>query len=233
MIILHRGAVVKDRADGGNMYGFVFFDLDGTLLNTIDDLAEASNYALETLGCPKHEVGKYKYFVGNGRLKLIERMMPEGSTPEMLEKASELFSEYYGAHSLDHTRPYDGIPELIDKLYESRIKTAVITNKDNVFSGKLIRRFFGDKISAVYGSIPGTPHKPDPYWVERAAADLGADKKDILYVGDSEVDMVLARNACLDSAGVLWGFRTEKELRDNGAKYICSEPSELIGIAVG
>ena len=216
--------------NGGNMYDFVFFDLDGTLLNTLDDLANAGNYALEILGYPTHAIEKYKYFVGNGREKLIERIMPDGSTPDMLKKASDLFAEYYGNHSLDLTRPYDGIPELIGMLYENGVKTAVITNKDNIFSGKLIKRFFGDKISAVYGSVPAKPHKPDPYWVDHAVTGLGADKKDILFVGDSEVDMVTARNSGVDSAGVLWGFRKESELRENGAKYICEKPSDIFDI---
>lgn len=212
------------------MYRFVFFDLDGTLLNTIDDLADAGNYALEQLGYPTHDVEKYKYFVGNGIPKLIERMMPEGSSPEMLEKAGGLFAEYYGMHSEDKTRPYEGIPELVRELFEKGIKTAVITNKDNIFSAELIRRFFGSSITAVYGSIKGTPHKPDPYWVNRAISDLGAEKKEILYVGDSEVDMNTAKNSELDSAGVLWGFRTESELRENGAMFICKKPSDIMKI---
>ena len=212
------------------MFGFVFFDLDGTLLNTIDDLANAGNYALEQLKLPTYDTEQYKYFVGNGIPKLIERILPENSPKELKERAHELFSEFYGAHSEDMTRPYDGITELVCDLHDTGVKTAVITNKDNVFAGKLIRKYFGDKITAVYGSLPGTPHKPDPYWVERALSDLGADKRDVLYVGDSGVDMQTAKNAGLTSAGVLWGFRKENELRENGADHICKKPSEIFDI---
>lgn len=212
------------------MYGFVFFDLDGTLLNTLDDLANAGNYALSRLGLPVYDTEKYKYFVGNGIPKLIERILPENSGDDLKKRAHGLFDEYYSAHSEDMTRPYDGIPELIDALYDAKVVTAVITNKDSVFADVLIRKYFGDKIYRVYGSIPGTPHKPDPYWVNRALSELGADKKDVLYVGDSGVDMQTANNAGLESAGVLWGFRREDELRENGAHHICRTPGELFGI---
>lgn len=212
------------------MFKYVFFDLDGTLLNTLDDLANAGNYALSELGLPTYDTERYKYFVGNGIPKLIERILPENSTKELNDRTHALFSEYYAAHSEDFTRPYDGIPELVCDLYDAGIKTAVITNKDNIFSGELIKRYFGDKITAVYGSIPGTPHKPDPYWVERALSDLNADKRDVLYVGDSGVDMQTAKNAGLKSAGVLWGFRKEDELIENGAVYICKMPSEILDI---
>ena len=212
------------------MIRFVFFDLDGTLLNTIDDLAAAGNYALRVLGLPEHDTEKYKYFVGNGIPKLIERILPAGSSEELTEKAHTLFSEYYGQHSEDMTRPYDGITALLDELGRRGIKTAVITNKDNVFAGELIKRYFGSRLTAVYGSVPGTPHKPDPYWVERALSDFGADTGSVLYIGDSGVDMQTAKNAGLESVGVLWGFRKEDELLENGAEHIVHKPSEILEI---
>jgi len=215
------------------MFGFVFFDLDGTLLNTIDDLAAAGNYALEQQGFDPYPTERYKYFVGNGIPKLIERILPIGSPQELRDKTHELFSEYYGKHSEDMTRPYDGIPELIDELYERGIKTAVITNKDHIFSSELIRRYFGDKITAVYGSVPGIPHKPDPQIVNKALTELGAAREDVLYVGDSGVDMQTAVNAGLTSVGVLWGFRKEDELRENGALYICDTPEKVSEIVFG
>ena len=119
---------------------------------------------------------------------------------------------------------------MLDELCSYGIKTAVITNKDHIYSEKLIRKFFGDRITAVYGSRPGTPHKPDPYWVNIAASGLGADKNDILYVGDSGVDMLTAANAGLESAGVLWGFRDKDELIANGAHIICGKPADLLPI---
>ncbi len=215
------------------MFRYVFFDLDGTLLNTIEDLADAGNYALAKLGFKPYPVERYKYFVGNGIPKLIERILPEKSTAELREKAHELFSEYYGKHSEDKTRPYPGICELIAKLKENSITTAVITNKDHVFSAELIKRYFGDMINAVYGSVPGIPHKPDPQIVNKALSELGADREDVLYVGDSGVDMQTANNAGLVSCGVLWGFRKKEELTENGAHFICSEPDEIADIVFG
>lgn len=215
------------------MYRYVFFDLDGTLLNTIDDLADAGNYALVRLGLEPYPVERYKYFVGNGIPKLIERILPENSSAELRRNAHDLFSEYYGKHSEDKTRPYPGIPELIEKLRSNDIKTAVITNKDHIFSAELIRRYFGKQITAVYGSVPGVPHKPDPQIVNKALSELGANREEVLYVGDSGVDMQTAKNAGLISCGVLWGFRKEDELTENGAHFICSSPDEIADIVFG
>ncbi|MBO6302122.1 MAG: HAD family hydrolase [Ruminiclostridium sp.] len=212
------------------MYRYVFFDLDGTVLNTIDDLAAAGNYALSEQGLPVYDTERYKYFVGNGIPKLIERILPPDRVGELYEKTHKLFSEYYSQHSEDMTRPYEGIPELLGSLRELGVKTAVITNKDNEFAQVLIRKYFGDMVTAVYGSIPGTPHKPDPYWVNAALADFGAEKDNVLYVGDSGVDMQTARNAGIASVGVLWGFRNEDELRENGAVHICREPRQILDI---
>ncbi|MBP3857061.1 MAG: HAD family hydrolase [Ruminiclostridium sp.] len=215
------------------MFDYVFFDLDGTLLNTLDDLANAGNYALAQQGFETHDTERYKYFVGNGIPKLIERILPPDSSERLLEKTHALFAEYYGAHSEDCTRPYDGITELLDALADMKVRTAVITNKDNVFAGELIRKYFGGRIGAVYGSLPGTPHKPDPFWVNRALSDLGADRNEVLYAGDSGVDMQTAKNAGLAGAGVLWGFRDEDELTENGASYICRKPSDILDIVIG
>ena len=118
----------------------------------------------------------------------------------------------------------------MDALYDNGIITAVITNKDHIFAGELIRRYFGEKITAVYGSVPGVPHKPDPQIVNKAIAALGAHREEILYVGDSGVDMQTARNAGLVSAGVLWGFRKRDELIENGADFICETPDDIKSI---
>ncbi len=214
------------------MFHYVFFDLDGTLLNTLEDLADAGNHALRQLGFSVYPAERYKYFVGNGIPKLIERILPPDSSAELCEKAHALFSEYYGAHSEDSTRPYEGITELLSGLRSHGIKTAVITNKDNIYAGELIHRYFGDLVNAVYGSVPGVPHKPDPTIVNKAIAELGAERGDILYVGDSGVDMQTAKNAGLVSAGVLWGFRKEDELTENGAVHICSSPEQVLRIAL-
>ena len=212
------------------MYKCVIFDLDGTLLNTLDDLANAGNYALEQLGLPPHEIEKYKYFVGNGIPKLIERILPEGSDCELFDRAYDFFSEYYSDHSTDMTKPYDGICDLLSKLKKCGIKTGVATNKDHSFSEKLIRIFFSDIIQIVCGRRDGIPKKPDPFSVNYIMDKLGAEKSETLYVGDSNVDMNTAYNAGLDSCGVLWGFRTEKELCESGADFIAKTPDELYQI---
>ena len=215
------------------MYKCVIFDLDGTLLNTLEDLANAGNHVLEVMGFPRHETEKYKYFVGNGIPKLIERIMPDGCGDEDKERAYELFSEYYGKHCRDKTRPYEGIAEMLRKLKDSGVKTAVATNKDHGFSVELVRDFFGGSVDMVAGRRDGFPKKPDPYAVNYILGELGIDKSDALYVGDSNVDMQTAENAGVCSCGVLWGFRTEKELTESGACHIAASAEELYRIAVG
>lgn len=212
------------------MYKFVIFDLDGTLLNTLEDLGNAGNFALFEQGFPTHEIEKYKYFVGNGIPKLIERILPEEKREEYFEKTYRLFCDYYDAHKRDYTRPYEGIPELLKKLSASGIRTAVVTNKDDEFAKKLISDIFGSLIERTYGSIEGIPKKPDPYLVNVAISDFGANKSDVLYVGDSGVDMETAINAGLDSCGVLWGFRDRDELIGFGAKNVVTDPLELLNI---
>lgn len=212
------------------MYRCVIFDLDGTLLNTLDDLASAGNYTLEKLGLPLHDVEEYRYFVGNGIPKLIQRILPVGSSQELCDKAQSLFSDYYSSHSTDKTRPYDGICDLLSRLSDDDIKIGVATNKDHEFSESLIRTFFGNSVNIVCGRKDGAPKKPDPFSVNYIMEKLGAEKSKTIYVGDSNVDMETARNAGLDSCGVLWGFRTEKELRENGAHYIVNAPEELYQI---
>ena len=212
------------------MFRYVFFDLDGTLLNTLEDLADAGNYALTEQGLEAYPVEKYRYFVGNGIPKLIERILPPGSDDDLRRMTHDLFSKYYSDHSEDNTVPYPGIPELLDDLEKLGIKTAVITNKDDIYAKELIKKYFGDSIDLVCGSVPGTPHKPDPYWVNKAAELLSAKREEILYVGDSGVDMQTAKNAGLASAGVLWGFRQESELRENGADHICTSPADILRI---
>lgn len=212
------------------MYKYVIFDLDGTLLNTLDDLGNAGNYALSEQGFPTHEIEKYRYFVGNGIPKLIERILPEEKRAGSFDKTYRLFCEYYNAHKRDFTRPYDGIPELLKKLSEAGIKTAVVTNKADEFAGVLISDIFGRLIEKTYGSIEGIPKKPDPCLVNKAISDFGAEKKDVLYVGDSSVDMETALNAGLDSCGVIWGFRDREELENSGAKYVVTNAEELLDI---
>lgn len=212
------------------MYSCVIFDLDGTLLNTLDDLATAGNHALRVLGLPVHETEAYKTFVGNGIPNLIRRILPEGSDEALQSDALNIFNAYYAAHYTDQTRPYDGIPALIDNLIARGIKLGVVSNKAHVFSVELIRRFFGESFGLVWGSGNGMPRKPDPGALLFAMEQLGAQPCETLYVGDSNVDMETARNAGVDSCGVLWGFRTERELTESGARFLAGDTNELRNI---
>lgn len=209
------------------MYTCVIFDLDGTLLNTLDDLAEAGNHALRILGLPTHGTESYKSFIGNGIPNLIKRMLPENSVETLQSETLRLFSEYYAAHHSDRTRPYDGIPELLDRLHERGIKTAVVSNKAHGFSVELIRGFFGETVGPVYGSGNGMPRKPDPTAVLRVMEELGVKQDETLYVGDSDVDMRTAQNASVASCGVLWGFRSERVLTESGAHFLARDVDEL------
>lgn len=210
------------------MYKYVIFDLDGTLLNTLDDLGNAGNFALAKQGFTTHEIEKYKYFVGNGIPKLIERILPKEEKERSFKRTYDLFCEYYDAHKRDFTRPYEGIPELLYKLSEAGVRAAVVTNKGDEFAERLVADIFNGLIEKTYGSVEGIPKKPDPYLVNKAISDFGAEKKDVLYVGDSGVDMETAFNAGLDSCGVLWGFRNREELIGSGAKTVVTNTEELL-----
>ena len=210
------------------MYKYVIFDLDGTLLNSLNDLGNAGNFALAKQGFPTHEIEKYKYFVGNGIPKLIERILPKEEKERSFNRTYDLFCEYYDAHKRDFTRPYEGIPELLYKLSEAGVRAAVVTNKGDEFAERLVADIFNGLIEKTYGSVEGIPKKPDPYLVNKAISDFGAEKKDVLYVGDSGVDMETAFNAGLDSCGVLWGFRNREELIGSGAKTVVTNTEELL-----
>lgn len=215
------------------MYKCVIFDLDGTLLNTLDDLAAAGNYALKCLGFPIYETERYKYFVGNGIPVLIHRILAQNDNEETFHEAHRIFSEFYQQHNMDMTRPYDGIYELLKKLKSKKIKVGVSTNKDHIFSEKLIKTFFGNNVDIVCGSRDDIPKKPNPYSVNYIIERSGAEKSEVLYVGDSSVDMQVAKNAGVVSCGVLWGFRTKEELIENGAVYIAENADKLYDIIIG
>lgn len=209
------------------MYRLVIFDLDGTLLNTIGDLAAAGNYALEQMGYPQHEESAYKLFVGNGIPKLIERMLPPDCGEDIRAKAYDIFMDYYSRHKSDRTVPYEGMRELIHKLHNSGIKCAVNSNKAHEFSAALLKSFFGDEIDRVIGFGIGFGAKPDPAAALELCREFCSDKQKVLYVGDSSVDMQTAANAGIDACAVLWGFRSYEELSAFKPKYIVKNVSEL------
>lgn len=214
-------------------YNPIIFDLDGTLLNTLGDLAAAGNYALEQSGFPVHTENEYRYFVGNGIPKLIERICPPNSSAETLERVHTLFAEYYGKHKSDRTKPYDGMTELLAELKKRGITAVCNTNKDYVFSETLLRSFYGDTLSEIVGAGLGYNVKPDPAAALYLAEKYAAPGAKPLYVGDSGVDMQTALNAKLDGCGVLWGFRDRAELERFGAAHIAENVGELRGIILG
>lgn len=214
------------------MKKLVIFDLDGTLLNTIADLGTACNYALEQSGFSAHPLSAYNYMVGNGVRKLIERAEP-GANPEMIDKMLADFRTYYDSHSTDQTVPYPGIPALLLELQERGIAIAVTSNKYQTAVEHIINHFFPDiNFAAVLGEIPERPKKPDPSIVFAVLNEHPCAKHDVLYVGDSGVDMETARRACIESVGVTWGFRPVSDLRAAYADHIVSSPDEILQIAL-
>lgn len=210
----------------------VIFDLDGTLINSVADLGQATNHALQLHGFPMHDLSKYNYFVGNGVTKLIERALPEQFRDEAtIEKVKSDFLDYYMRHKTDLTRPYDGIPELLAYLQQKGIKLAVASNKFIAGTQALVKGFFPDiDFCAVLGQREGVPIKPDPYIANEAMQLAGVVRGDCLYVGDTATDMQTASNAGLESVGVSWGFRPVSELKDAGAAHIIDKPAELLSL---
>ena len=191
------------------MKKLVIFDLDGTLLNTIADLANSTNYALKVLGYPIHEPDKYNFMVGNGINKLFERALPNGEkTEENVLRVRQEFVPYYDQHNADKSRPYPGVTELLETLQTAGMQLAVASNKYQAATEKLIAHYFPNiKFTAVFGQREGIPVKPDPIIVKEILQIAKVQEEETLYVGDSGVDMQTAINAGVTSCGVTWGFR--------------------------
>lgn len=208
----------------------ILFDLDGTLLNTIDDLADAANWVCAQNGWPQHTVAEYKYMVGNGIPKLVERFSPaEARTPDRLAETLAQFTARYDAHKEDKTAPYPGIPELLKELKAAGIQTAVFSNKADALCGKIIEHYFGPgAFSAVRGSRPGVPTKPDPTGLWDLMRQLNADPATTLFVGDSDVDILTGHNAGLPAMGAAWGFRGAGELTAAGAEALAFRPGDIL-----
>ena len=211
------------------MKKLAIFDLDGTLLNTIEDLGYAANHALQAHGYPTHSIASYPFFVGNGVRRLIERVLPEDARTEAtIDRLLVTFKEYYNDHNTDYTKPYEGIPELLSLLSSRGVAIAVASNKYQAATEKLISHFFPTlSFIAVEGQKEGVPVKPDPSIVFEILAKAKTPKADTIYIGDSGVDMETACRACVDSVGVTWGFRPEKELVENHADTIVNSPGDI------
>lgn len=212
------------------MKKLVIFDLDGTLLNTIADLAAATNQALEKLHFPLHSTQAYLRFVGNGINKLFERALPPAArTQENVLRVRALFVPYYNAHGADLTKPYEGIVSLLEALQNRGLKLAVASNKYQEATAQLVKHYFSTiAFSAVLGQREGLPTKPDPLFVQEILKQTGVAAADTLYVGDSDVDMQTARNAGVDACAVTWGFRTPAELAAYQPKYMAQVPADIL-----
>lgn len=212
------------------MYKHVIFDLDGTLLNTIDDLADTGNHVCSLHGWPTHTVDEFKLMVGNGIPKLVERFAPQGTDKETLDQAYGEFMDWYGVHKEDKTAPYAGMPEVAKALREAGVSIAVLSNKADVMAGPVVEHYYPGIFPVVQGALPGLPTKPDPTLLHKLMDRLGATREDTLFVGDSNVDIRTAKNGGLTGCGVLWGFRSREELETAGADVIVSTPQELLDL---
>ncbi len=211
------------------MYKAVIFDLDGTLVNSLDDLAVATNYALEQHGFNTYPVEDYKYLVGDGMVKLIERAITnEKLTPESFKAVFDDFMTYYRGHYLVHTKEYDGIIEAVKGLKEMGLKLAVVSNKADNMANIIVSEFFGDIFTKVTGKREGYPTKPDPALTLKIIEEMGVLPEECIFVGDSGMDCANAVNSGCYPLGVLWGFRKKEELIENGAKALINHPDELI-----
>lgn len=210
-------------------YHTYIFDLDGTLLDTLDDLASAVNYALRTYGMPEHSRDAIRCFVGNGVRMLMIRAVPDGEQNPKFEEVFETFRKYYMQHSLDTTRPYDGIPEMLAALRQRGCRLAVVSNKFDAATKELCKHFFPNTIEVAVGEheAEGIRKKPAPDTVLEALSQLGVSSKNAVYVGDSDVDLETARNAALPCISVLWGFRDRDFLLAHGATTFITSPKEL------
>ncbi len=206
----------------------VIFDLDGTLVNSIYDLAQACNFALEKVGQTPYDIDSYRYFVGNGIPVLIERVVNGKNRPDLYDEVFKLFNDYYAVHYVDKTKPYDGICDLLTFLKDKGLKIAILSNKAHRFSVEVAEKVFGkDYFDLVLGLRDGIPAKPAPDAVFEIMNKFNLTADDCLYVGDTGSDMLTGNNAGVKTIGVLWGFREKEELVENNAKVIVSHPSEI------
>lgn len=211
----------------------VLFDLDGTLLDTLQDLADSGNAVLEARGFPVHPVEAYRTFIGNGMVNLVRDIFPEGHRPVEGEETDQILKEYraaYGKRWQNTTVAYPGIPELLDALAEAGIPIGVLSNKAHDFTVKCVDAFLpGWKWDVVLGARDGVAKKPDPAGAVEAASILGLGASECCFIGDSDVDMMTAVNAGMLPVGVSWGFRSVQELHEAGAEVILEEPGDLLG----
>ena len=209
----------------------VLFDLDGTLSNTLNDLAASVNHALAAHGYPVHEVPAYRYFVGNGAYLMIQRALPENARDDAnVKRLQETFLAYYAVHSQDTTGPYDGVTELVERLRREGYATAVVTNKPDAAAQDIVASMFPGLFDVVIGQRDGIPTKPDPAMPHLVMDKLGVSPEECVFMGDSNVDILTGANSGAHAVGVLWGFRDREELLAAGAEDLIEKPDELMAV---
>ena len=208
-------------------YKAAIFDLDGTLLNTLDDLCDAVNATMDHYGYPRRTLAEVRASVGNGVERLIALSLPDGLDTPDFDKIAAYYRSYYAAHSEVKTAPYDGVLDLIDRLESAGVKTAVVSNKPQVSVQALCRHFFADFIDVAYGDSPDRPRKPAPDGTFSALERLGVPVAQAVFIGDGDADVETANNAGLRCIGVTWGFRDPDELRAAGAAVLLDSPTEM------
>ncbi len=210
----------------------VIFDLDGTLVNSLEDIADSMNSVLRAYGFPVHDIDAYKGFVGRGMRNLVLRALPEDARDEaQVSKCRDSMLKEYGRNYVNKTRPYDGITDLLDELARRELKMAVFSNKNDDLTKKLVGMLLPERrFTAVIGSGPGMPEKPDPRGLLLISRQLGIDPGSLIYAGDSDVDMETASKVGMCGVGALWGFRTKEELISNGARYVLDHPMDLLRV---
>lgn len=209
-------------------YNTIIFDMDGTLLNTIGDIADSVNYILKKYGYPLRTFEEILSFVGNGSERLMELSLPEGRNTSNFNKYLEEYKIYYLENNNNKTSPYEGIMELLKELFEKNYKLAIVSNKNDENIKSLNKIYFGDYIKIAIGQSKDVKRKPAPDMVFNALDELNSDIENAVYVGDSEVDILTAKNANMNCVSVCWGFRDKQFLKEQGAEYLIDEPYELI-----
>ncbi len=215
------------------MFTHVIFDLDGTILNTLDDLADSANHVCAAHGWPTHPTEAYKLMVGGGIPNLVKRFTPSGLSQEELSAVRSEFSAWYGAHKADKTAPYNGMPEVLALLKSAGVKLSVLTNKAHHLAEAVVERYYPGLFDAVQGALPDMPVKPDPAMLNMLMARIGAAPETTLFVGDSNVDIRTGKNGGLITCGVLWGFRSQAELAGEGADHLIDTPARLLQVVTG
>ena len=208
-------------------YKTYIFDLDGTLLSTLADLAASTNYALRTHHMPERSIDEVRRFVGNGVKKLMERAIPDGLNNPLFEEPFATFRQHYMQHNLDTTQPYPGIMQLLEQLKAEGKNIAVVSNKFYAATRELCRHFFGDLVPVAIGEREDIRKKPAPDTVIEALRELGVDKEGAVYIGDSDVDIMTAKNSGMPCVSVLWGFRDKEFLLEHGATTLISQPEDM------